>query len=124
MNLPYLLKSNLKIKQVYKLLKIFAPCSRSLDLDSRPSSPNLTELNSSLVSRTKHVHFAPDLDSILLSLDEEGVVGFLQQQRDVSADIKRELEHSLRRLRDEAHELLQLSARCSREYWCRCCTSS
>ncbi|XP_064073507.1 golgin subfamily B member 1-like [Vanessa tameamea] len=86
---------------------------QTLDLDSRPSTPNLTDLNSSLVSRTKHVHFAPDLDSILVSLDEEGVVGFLQQQRDLSADIKRELEHSLKRLRDEAHELLELSARCA-----------
>ncbi|XP_046969688.1 pericentrin-like [Vanessa cardui] len=86
---------------------------QTLDLDSRASSPNLTDLNSSVVSRTKHVHFAPDLDSILVSLDEEGVVGFLQQQRDLSADIKRELEHSLKRLRDEAHELLELSARCA-----------
>ncbi|CAH2093294.1 unnamed protein product [Euphydryas editha] len=95
------------------LLGQLAAPDRSLDLDSRPSTPNQTDLNSSVVSRTKHVHFAPDLDSILVSLDEEGVVGFLQQQRDVSADIKRELEHSLRRLRDEAHELLELSARCA-----------
>ncbi|XP_050347699.1 golgin subfamily A member 4-like isoform X2 [Nymphalis io] len=95
------------------LLGQLAVQDQTLDLDSRPSSPNLTDLNSSLVSRTKHVHFAPDLDSILVSLDEEGVVGFLQQQRDLSVDIKRELEHSLKRLRDEAHELLELSARCA-----------
>ncbi|XP_063829172.1 pericentrin-like [Ostrinia nubilalis] len=80
--------------------------------ESRPSTPNLsTELNTSLVSRGKHVHFAPDLHSILSELDEESVLGFLQQQRDVSADIKRELESSLQRLRQEAHELLELSAR-------------
>ncbi|XP_028171785.1 227 kDa spindle- and centromere-associated protein-like [Ostrinia furnacalis] len=80
--------------------------------ESRPSTPNLsTELNTSLVSRGKHVHFAPDLHSILSELDEESVGGFLQQQRDVSADTKRELESSLQRLRQEAHELLELSAR-------------
>lgn len=46
-----------------------------------------------------------------MTLDEEGVLGFLQQQRDLSVDIKRELEHSLKRLRDEAHEILELAAR-------------
>lgn len=38
-------------------------------------------------------------------------MNFLQQQRDLSADIKKELEISLRRLRHEAHSLLDLSAR-------------
>ncbi|XP_052743408.1 centromere-associated protein E isoform X2 [Bicyclus anynana] len=78
--------------------------------ESRPSSPQQGDLNAS-VSRGKHVHFAPDLDSILVTLDEEGVAGFLQQQRDISLDIKNELEHSLKRLRNEAHDLLELSAR-------------
>ncbi|KAH9632394.1 hypothetical protein HF086_011894 [Spodoptera exigua] len=41
----------------------------------------------------------------------EGIVNFLQQQRDLSADIKKELESSLRRLRHEAHSLLDLSAK-------------
>ncbi|XP_069361149.1 putative leucine-rich repeat-containing protein DDB_G0290503 isoform X5 [Maniola hyperantus] len=84
---------------------------QTLDFESRPSSPNKSDLNTSVVSRGKHVHFAPDLDAILVSLDEEGVVGFLQQQRDISLDIKNELEHSLKRLRNEAQELLELSAR-------------
>ncbi|XP_075979991.1 uncharacterized protein LOC142979119 isoform X2 [Anticarsia gemmatalis] len=81
--------------------------------DSRPTTPNLSgELNTSIVSRSgKHVHFAPDLNVILSDLDEEGIVNFLQQQRDLSADIKKELEHSLRRLRHEAHSLLDLSAK-------------
>ncbi|KAL0822094.1 hypothetical protein ABMA28_005458 [Loxostege sticticalis] len=82
--------------------------------ESRPSTPNLsTDLNTSLVTRGKHVHFAPDLNSILSELDEESVVSFLQQQRDLSADIKKELEISLKRLKQEAHELLDLSAKIS-----------
>ncbi|CAH2230016.1 jg20228 [Pararge aegeria aegeria] len=90
---------------------MYSQIFRTTDLDSRPSSPNQTDLNTSVVSRGKHVHFAPDLDSILVSLDEEGVAGFLQQQRDISLDIKNELEHSLKRLRNEAQDLLELSAR-------------
>ncbi|XP_060804981.1 golgin subfamily A member 4 [Amyelois transitella] len=84
--------------------------------DSRPATPNISDLNlsSSLVSRGKHVHFAPDLNSILAELDDEGVVGFLQEQRDLSLDIKKELENSLKRLRVEAHELLELSSRLSK----------
>ncbi|KAF9790143.1 hypothetical protein SFRURICE_020881, partial [Spodoptera frugiperda] len=84
-----------------------------IEEESRPTTPNLsTELNQSLVSRSgKHVHFAPDLNAILTDLDEEGIVNFLQQQRDLSADIKKELESSLRRLRHEAHSLLDLSAK-------------
>lgn len=42
---------------------------------------------------------------------QESIVTFLQQQRDLSADIKKELENSLRRLRHEAHSLLDLSAK-------------
>ena len=42
---------------------------------------------------------------------QEGIVSFLQQQRDLSADIKKDLENSLRRLRHEAHSLLDLSAK-------------
>ncbi|KAM3956972.1 uncharacterized protein ACR2FA_009020 [Aphomia sociella] len=81
--------------------------------DSRPTTPNVTTdlSTSSVVSRSKHVHFAPDLNSILSELDEDGVLGFLQQQRDLSADIRLELEHSLTRLRAEAQELLDLSAK-------------
>ncbi|KAJ8715324.1 hypothetical protein PYW08_005305 [Mythimna loreyi] len=84
-----------------------------IEEDSRASTPNLSgELNQSLVSRSgKHVHFAPDLNAILTDLDEEGIVNFLQHQRDLSADIKKELENSLRRLRHEAHSLLDLSAK-------------
>ncbi|XP_022822552.1 pericentrin isoform X4 [Spodoptera litura] len=84
-----------------------------IEEESRPTTPNLsTELNQSLVSRSgKHVHFAPDLNALLTDLDEEGIVNFLQQQRDLSADIKKELESSLRRLRHEAHSLLDLSAK-------------
>ncbi|XP_038222354.1 nuclear mitotic apparatus protein 1 isoform X3 [Zerene cesonia] len=78
----------------------------SLDVESRPGTP--AEGNASAVSR--HVHFAPDLQGILAALDESGA-GWLQQQRDLSADIKRELEHSLRRLRHEARDLLDLAAR-------------
>ncbi|XP_059054141.1 rootletin-like [Achroia grisella] len=85
----------------------------SRDEESRPSTPNIsTDLNTSnLVPRGKHVHFAPDLNSILSELEEDGVLGFLQQQRDLSADIRLELEHSLTRLRVEAQELLDLSAK-------------
>ncbi|KAJ8712610.1 hypothetical protein PYW07_005452 [Mythimna separata] len=84
-----------------------------IEEESRASTPNLSgELNQSLVSRSgKHVHFAPDLNAILTDLDEEGIVNFLQHQRDLSADIKKELENSLRRLRHEAHSLLDLSAK-------------
>nr|XP_032518685.1 pericentrin-like isoform X4 [Danaus plexippus plexippus] len=78
-----------------------------VELDSRPSTP-VAEL--SVVGET-HVHLAPDLHSILVSLDEAGVRGFLQQQRDLGDDIKRELDASLKRLRHEAKDLLQLSAR-------------
>lgn len=46
-------------------------------------------------------------------LTQDGIVGFLQHQRDLSADIKKELEHSLRRLRHEAHSLLDLSEKLS-----------
>ncbi|XP_052751503.1 pericentrin [Galleria mellonella] len=83
------------------------------DEESRPSTPNLSaDLNtSSVVSRGKHVHFAPDLQSILCELEEDGVVDFLRQQRDLSADIRLELEHSLTRLRAEAQDLLELSSR-------------
>lgn len=49
---------------------------------------------------------------------QEGLSVFLAQQRDVSADIKRELEHSLRRLRHEAHALLDLSARLPLSQYC------
>ncbi|KAG6454355.1 hypothetical protein O3G_MSEX008650 [Manduca sexta] len=84
-----------------------------LEEEFRPSTPSLLgELNASAVSRGgKHVHFAPNLKDILSDLDEECVAGFVQRQRDLSADIKRELEQSLRRLRLEAHSLLDLSAR-------------
>ncbi|XP_053610633.1 golgin subfamily A member 4-like isoform X4 [Plodia interpunctella] len=84
--------------------------------DSRPTTPSGLDLNlsTSLVSREKHVHFAPDLNSILAELDDEGVVGFLQEQRDLSLDIKQELEISLKRLRVEAQELLELSSRLNR----------
>ncbi|CAG9564428.1 unnamed protein product [Danaus chrysippus] len=78
-----------------------------VELDSRPSTP-VAEL--SVLGET-HVHLAPDLHSILVSLDEAGVRGFLQQQRDLGDDIKRELDASLKRLRHEARDLLQLSAR-------------
>ncbi|XP_063365832.1 227 kDa spindle- and centromere-associated protein-like [Cydia amplana] len=77
----------------------------SLIEEPRPSTPNLD-----ISVRNKHVHFAPDL-SVLADLDSEGVAGFLQGQRDVSIDIKRELELSLRRLREEAQELLETAAR-------------
>ncbi|CAG4942902.1 unnamed protein product [Parnassius apollo] len=79
--------------------------------ESRASLNCSVELDSSLVSRGRHVHFAPELQSILAALDEQGAAGFLQEQRDLSADIKRELEYALLRLRHEAHELLDLSAR-------------
>ncbi|KAJ2940342.1 hypothetical protein O0L34_g16 [Tuta absoluta] len=98
-----------------KLLARLQPPDESalhLEEDSRPSTPCL-ELSTSLVSRSKHVHFAPDLQSILVDLDEDGLAGFLAEQRDLSADIKRELEHSLLRLRNEAHDLLDLSAKLS-----------
>ncbi|XP_028035874.1 centrosome-associated protein CEP250 isoform X5 [Bombyx mandarina] len=103
-----------------ELLARLATQSSSEDPD-RPSSPNLSaELNASIVSRSgKHVHFAPDLNSILSDLDEDCIVGFLEQQRDLSADIKRELENSLRRLRNEAHSLLDLSARLARKSDCK-----
>ncbi|XP_063626258.1 golgin subfamily B member 1 [Cydia splendana] len=78
----------------------------SLIEEPRPSTPNLDVT----LARSKHVHFAPDL-SVLADLDSEGVAGFLQEQRDVSIDIKRELELSLRRLREEAQELLETAAR-------------
>lgn len=68
------------------------------------------ELETSAVG-ARHVHFAPELGGVLAALDEAGAAGFLQHQRDLSADIKRELEHSLRRLRHEAHDLLDLSVR-------------
>ncbi|XP_062533034.1 centrosome-associated protein CEP250 isoform X5 [Bombyx mori] len=131
-----------------ELLARLATQSSSED-PGRPSSPNLSaELNASIVSRSgKHVHFAPDLNSILSDLDEvptgdshyhallsrdfpeitrpagtqrtDCLVGFLEQQRDLSADIKRELENSLRRLRNEAHSLLDLSARLARKSDCK-----
>ncbi|PZC77494.1 hypothetical protein B5X24_HaOG203372 [Helicoverpa armigera] len=84
-----------------------------IEEESRPTTPNVSgELNHSVVSRSgRHVHFAPDLNAILTDLDEESIVNFLQQQRDLSADIKKELENSLRRLRHEAHSLLDLSAK-------------
>ncbi|CAG4982095.1 unnamed protein product [Colias eurytheme] len=88
------------------LLPKLLRADESLDLDSRPGSP--VDGNTSAVSR--HVHFAPDLEPILASLDESGALGFLQHQRDLSADIKQELEHSLRRLRHEAQDLLELAA--------------
>nr|XP_037877596.1 uncharacterized protein LOC101739129 isoform X2 [Bombyx mori] len=54
-----------------ELLARLATQSSSED-PGRPSSPNLSaELNASIVSRSgKHVHFAPDLNSILSDLDE------------------------------------------------------
>lgn len=50
-------------------------------------------------------------ESKILCAFQEGIVNFLQHQRDLSADIKLELENSLRRLRLEAHSLLDLSAK-------------
>lgn len=97
-----------------QLNRSLSPSRTFAEEESRPSTPNLsTDLNTSLVTRGKHVHFAPDLNSILSELDEESVVSFLQQQRDLSADIKKELEISLKRLKQEAHELLDLSAKIS-----------
>ncbi|XP_041982534.1 golgin subfamily A member 4-like isoform X2 [Aricia agestis] len=87
---------------LHNLLRHFAPDDSTFD-DSRPSSPGLD------VSR--RVHFAPRLDDILATLDESAVAGYLRHQRDLGASIKAELELSLRRLRTEAHELLQLSDR-------------
>ncbi|XP_068617987.1 golgin subfamily A member 4-like isoform X2 [Battus philenor] len=92
-----------------RLLATLLPHHQSFEENSQPTSADTSvELD---VSRGRHVHFAPELDSILAALDEEGAAGFLRHQRDLSADIKRELEHSLRRLRHEAHELLDLSVR-------------
>ncbi|XP_073961481.1 uncharacterized protein isoform X3 [Choristoneura fumiferana] len=83
----------------------------SLVEDFRPSSPHLDQS----LARSKHVHFAPDLSVLAdLDLDLEGVEGFLQGQRDVSADIKRELDLGLKRLRVEAHELLEAAVRVSK----------
>ncbi|KAL4709269.1 hypothetical protein ACJJTC_013329 [Scirpophaga incertulas] len=72
------------------------------------SAVEQTELDSSVVGE-KRVHFAPDLKAILSELDESALEGFLQQQRDLSLDIRAELELSLQRLRQEAQELLLLT---------------
>ncbi|CAG9788958.1 unnamed protein product, partial [Diatraea saccharalis] len=85
---------------------------------SRSSSPDgSVDLNTSAV--TRRVHFAPDLELLGTETaaeadtgaqaDEASVLAFLQQQRDLSADIKLQLERSLRRLRHEATSLLDLS---------------
>ncbi|KPJ08067.1 hypothetical protein RR48_04174 [Papilio machaon] len=99
---------NRQLEEVTKERSFVEECGRvsvgGVSLDSSSS-----ELDVSAVQR--HVHFAPELGGVLAALDEAGAAGFLQHQRDLSADIKRELEHSLRRLRHEAHELLDLSAR-------------
>ncbi|XP_049876262.1 major antigen-like isoform X4 [Pectinophora gossypiella] len=98
------------LAQLLTQLQVKDESSIQIEEDSRPSTPNL-DLSTSLVSRGKHVHFAPDLPSLLTELDEAGLAGFLAEQRDLSADIKRELELSLKRLRHEAHELLDMSAK-------------
>ncbi|KAG7311953.1 hypothetical protein JYU34_001378 [Plutella xylostella] len=72
------------------------------------AAPPCPPLDGSLQAR--RVHFAPDLGPLLAELDEDDLVGYLQQQRDLSLEIKLELENSLRRLRHEARELLALSA--------------
>ncbi|CAH2044314.1 unnamed protein product, partial [Iphiclides podalirius] len=88
-----------------QLLATLLPQEQSILEGSRASSPNRS------AAPERRVHFAPELDGILAALDEEGAAGFLRHQRDLSADIKRELELSLLRLRHEAHELLDLSER-------------
>ncbi|CAH2984305.1 unnamed protein product [Chilo suppressalis] len=103
------------------LARLLPEHEQSFVLDvSRASSPDASqELNTSAVSR--RVHFAPELEFLgvesgaeadaYAEADEASVLLFLQQQRDLSADIKLQLERSLRRLRHEATSLLDLSAK-------------
>ncbi|XP_072945175.1 uncharacterized protein [Epargyreus clarus] len=99
-----------------QLLRRIVNDDDTLECESRASSPSVLELSCGAgaggggAARGKHVHFAPDLRAVLAALDEDAP-GLLRHQRDLSADIKRELDLSLKRLRDEAHELLELSSR-------------
>ncbi|GBP22513.1 hypothetical protein EVAR_78691_1 [Eumeta japonica] len=95
------------------LAHVLPPDTLSGDEESRPSTPNTgSDINNSSLSRSggKRVHFAPDLRNVLSVLDE-GVDLQFQQQKDLSLEIKNELETSLMRLRSEAQELLELSAK-------------
>lgn len=57
------------------------------------------------------MHFAPNMEGIMSFIESESILECLNQSQDISVNFKNDLDFCLKRLRQQAHELLLLSTR-------------
>lgn len=87
----------------YSQVSIVDITEQSSDVETEES---LSEMNSSTLQTTKRVHFAPDVTTIL---NEDSLFDYIDRNKDLSIEIRSELQSCLERLKVEAAAVLGLS---------------
>ncbi|XP_044739886.1 coiled-coil domain-containing protein 18 [Chrysoperla carnea] len=77
--------------------------------DSLENISPCDSLNESQLTKFKKVHFTPNISNIITMLDADGLLPNYENMNELSFEIQNELESCLKRLKNEAVELLTLT---------------